>query len=328
MSRKPNEQLARTILDGPQGQLIRTLVLQEQSPVSDAELAELIKQLKDYGDTLQKIGERNVSSHYQDVARAGQQRLDWAAMVKKAADILAAQDATILGVRGRAAVLQGQLDGANEKIEQMNAIDREAAEHVESVICMRSAHFTGEDPYVGWKGLGLALTQDYDDLAIKEAQLTAARALLDDVLRKHSDVNKQLEHVLSDYVHWLDARMQRAGRSSTTPDQRIEAAKRKIVDTSHLPGHTNLVHVELKKVVPTSDKEASALTDREIQIDYTLHCQLWDARSADDDGYSGSPGEWIVERLDELKTAAKERGITLVEPPHVVSALDKNDEVD
>jgi len=171
MSRKPNEQLARTILDGPQGQLIRTLVLQEQSPVSDAELAELIKQLKDYGDTLQKIGERNVSSHYQDVARAGQQRLDWAAMVKKAADILAAQDCAILAVRGRAAVLQGQLDGANAKIEQMNAIDREAADCVESVICMRSAHFTGEDPYVGWKGLGLALTQDYDDLATKDAAL-------------------------------------------------------------------------------------------------------------------------------------------------------------
>lgn len=44
-------------------------------------------------------------------------------------------------------------------------MDAEAAEHVEGTICMRSHHFTGELPYVGWRGLGLALNQDYDELA-------------------------------------------------------------------------------------------------------------------------------------------------------------------
>lgn len=49
-------------------------------------------------------------------------------------------------------------------VRHWRRLDSEAANHVESVICMRSHHFTGMPPYVGWKGLGLALSQDYDDL--------------------------------------------------------------------------------------------------------------------------------------------------------------------
>ena len=41
-------------------------------------------------------------------------------------------------------------------------LDREAAEYVEFVICMRT-HFTGDPPYVGWKGLGLALDEALDE---------------------------------------------------------------------------------------------------------------------------------------------------------------------
>ncbi len=49
-------------------------------------------------------------------------------------------------------------------------MDREAAKEVELVICMRSLNFTGYAPYVGWKGLGLALNRDYDELArLREA---------------------------------------------------------------------------------------------------------------------------------------------------------------
>lgn len=46
--------------------------------------------------------------------------------------------------------------------DRLRALDREAATHVESVIAMRAA-FTGESPYVGWKGLGLALTEALDE---------------------------------------------------------------------------------------------------------------------------------------------------------------------
>jgi hypothetical protein len=53
------------------------------------------------------------------------------------------------------------------RVRLLEKLDREAATHVESVICMKSSHFTGMPPYVGWKGLGLALGQDYDMYAKK-----------------------------------------------------------------------------------------------------------------------------------------------------------------
>lgn len=54
------------------------------------------------------------------------------------------------------------LCAAYARIGELERMDREAASHVESVICMRT-HFTGEPPYVGWKGLGLALTEALDE---------------------------------------------------------------------------------------------------------------------------------------------------------------------
>ena len=55
-------------------------------------------------------------------------------------------------------------------------LDREAAEYVEAVICMRTA-FTGDGPYVGWRGLGLALNEALDErdtLRARVAELEAA----------------------------------------------------------------------------------------------------------------------------------------------------------
>jgi hypothetical protein len=49
-----------------------------------------------------------------------------------------------------------------QNLETFARLDMEAATHVESVICMRTG-FTGEPPYVGWRGLGLALTEALDE---------------------------------------------------------------------------------------------------------------------------------------------------------------------
>ena len=49
-------------------------------------------------------------------------------------------------------------------VRHWRRLETEAAAHVESVICMRSPHFTGDQPYVGWSGCGLALNEDYDEL--------------------------------------------------------------------------------------------------------------------------------------------------------------------
>lgn len=56
----------------------------------------------------------------------------------------------------------------------LRLMDAEAATHVESVICMRT-DFTGDPPYVGWKGLGLALTEALD---VRD-RLLAAQAAAD-----------------------------------------------------------------------------------------------------------------------------------------------------
>jgi len=47
-------------------------------------------------------------------------------------------------------------------IERLERRDREAATYVEAPIVMRT-RFTGEPPYVGWKGLGLALQEALDE---------------------------------------------------------------------------------------------------------------------------------------------------------------------
>jgi len=60
--------------------------------------------------------------------------------------------------------------------DKLRKLDEQAATHVESLICMRSGHFTAEPPYVGWKGIGLALTEDYDDLRAAQARIAELEA--------------------------------------------------------------------------------------------------------------------------------------------------------
>lgn len=65
------------------------------------------------------------------------------------------------------------------ELVRYDELDSEAARHVESVICMRT-HFTGNPPYVGWRGLGLALTETLDRLEAELAQARAERDVLMD----------------------------------------------------------------------------------------------------------------------------------------------------
>lgn len=52
---------------------------------------------------------------------------------------------------------------------------------------------------------------------------------------------------------------------------------------------------------------ASALSDEEIAAELDELGKKWDASFADDEGHSGSPGEWMVERMDELETEQRRR---------------------
>jgi hypothetical protein len=58
--------------------------------------------------------------------------------------------------------LLDELAAAQARNRELEALDREAATYVESVICLRT-EFTGNPPYVGWKGLGLALSEALDE---------------------------------------------------------------------------------------------------------------------------------------------------------------------
>lgn len=49
------------------------------------------------------------------------------------------------------------------EIDHWKDLESQAARFVEAPIAMRT-HFTGEPPYVGWEGLGLALTETLDEL--------------------------------------------------------------------------------------------------------------------------------------------------------------------
>jgi hypothetical protein len=52
-----------------------------------------------------------------------------------------------------------------DEMEKWRNLENEAARYVESVICMRT-HFTGYPPYIGWKGLGLALEETLDKYSV------------------------------------------------------------------------------------------------------------------------------------------------------------------
>lgn len=65
--------------------------------------------------------------------------------------------------------LDAIIDNKLKPLRKFEKLDQEAATYVETPIVMRT-NFTGDAPYVGWKGLGLALTEALDerDAAVKE----------------------------------------------------------------------------------------------------------------------------------------------------------------
>lgn len=75
------------------------------------------------------------------------------------------------------ASLQAEVAAKDARIAERERLDREAATHVEAVICTRTG-FTGEPPYVGWKGIGLALTEALDERDRLRAEIAAKDAAL------------------------------------------------------------------------------------------------------------------------------------------------------
>lgn len=96
-------------------------------------------------------------------------------------------------------------DAARSQGERLAKLDQEAAAYVETVICLRTG-FTGDPPYVGWKGLGLALTEALDKRDAAEAALSAAR---EEVERLRAGIAQIATHIAN------------AGRGKETTNERI-----------------------------------------------------------------------------------------------------------
>ncbi len=62
------------------------------------------------------------------------------------------------------------IERLTQRVRELEALDRQAATFVESTIALRT-HFTGDPPYVGWRGLGLALTETLDAADILQTAL-------------------------------------------------------------------------------------------------------------------------------------------------------------
>lgn len=67
-----------------------------------------------------------------------------------------------------------ELNLTRRKLKRAQEYLREASNFVESVIVMRT-HFTGEPPYVGWEGLGLALEETLDDYKALKQKFNESR---------------------------------------------------------------------------------------------------------------------------------------------------------
>ena len=117
-----------------------------------------------------------------------------------------------------------RLEAAEDRIKTLEKMDYEAGTYVESVICMRSSHFTGDVPYVGWKGLGLALEQDYDALKTAEARASTAYAEGVEAAAKVAENYRTVDHIA-----W-DGHIGIFPKSSTVPDYLAHAIRALLKD--------------------------------------------------------------------------------------------------
>lgn len=128
-----------------------------------------------------------------------------------------------------------QLDAAKQRIETLARMDREAATHVEGLICVRT-HFTGEPPYVGWEGLGLALTEHLDRQEQRIAELEGENA----ALQKSAESLGELARQRADELIALEAKAAEAHRTGfmACRERAVEvaAANRRHVEKSPAVG--------------------------------------------------------------------------------------------
>lgn len=87
------------------------------------------------------------------------------------------------------ATVTRERDEALADRDKWRSLEREASHYCEIPIALRT-NFTGDPPYVGWEGLGLAMTQAFDErdeFLERERKAVAAAAVLGEVRARHQE---------------------------------------------------------------------------------------------------------------------------------------------
>lgn len=84
------------------------------------------------------------------------------------------------------------IEAQQNRIRELRKMDFEAAKYVETVICARTG-FSGEDPYTGWKGLGLALTEALDERDLYKNQINSHLDKITYLLNTISVLEKKIQ---------------------------------------------------------------------------------------------------------------------------------------
>ena len=103
--------------------------------------------------------------------------------------IAAANPARVLALLHDLATVTRERDEALADRDKWRSLEREASHYCEIPIALRT-NFTGDPPYVGWEGLGLAMTQAFDErdeFLERERKAVAAAAVLGEVRARHQE---------------------------------------------------------------------------------------------------------------------------------------------
>jgi len=141
--------------------------------------------------------------------------LDWLDVEKFITDITTARASS-----------EAEIARLRSEVGKWMDLEREAAQCVESVICMRTG-FTGEEPYVGWKGLGIALREHLDK---QEQQLSEANAknaeLMDQMgmMRKALKAGKDADAYCEKYHHLGPEAAENCAEAQQSAEELVEQA--------------------------------------------------------------------------------------------------------
>jgi hypothetical protein len=145
----------------------------------------------------------------------------------------------------------------------------------------------------------------------------------------YDDPANAIKYVRADTVEAKDAEIERLKKAMANlahemgymlrvnPKKRGGLYEQRLTEARQSPRRGESAMIDIQ--TPASSLSADTLVSELGELD-----RLWDDLRADDDGCAGSPGEWIIERMGEVKTELRRRGLAVPlrgEPAMKVNAI-------